>query len=100
MNQAKRVRFSRPPSPKAYSSRSASAELVAICRPPVDASAMCVGEHRLAQGHRGEYKIGRTNLVDRPPGELGAMAPIEYQLVHEIKTDDPAGVESSWHELP
>ena len=51
----------------------------------------------LAQGHRGEYKIGRTNLVDRRLGELGAMAPIEYQLVHEIKTDDPAGVESYWH---
>jgi hypothetical protein len=51
----------------------------------------------LAEGHRGEYKIGRTNLVDRRLGELGAMAPIEYRLVHEIKTDDPAGVESYWH---
>ncbi|MEX2647237.1 MAG: GIY-YIG nuclease family protein [Gaiellaceae bacterium] len=51
----------------------------------------------LAKGHRGEYKIGRTNLVDRRLGELGAMAPVEYRLVHEIKTDDPAGVESYWH---
>jgi hypothetical protein len=51
----------------------------------------------LAEGHRGEYKIGRTNLVDRRLGELGAMAPVEYRLVHEIKTDDPAGVESYWH---
>lgn len=51
----------------------------------------------LAEGHRGEYKIGRTNLVDRRLGELGAMAPVEYRLVHESKTDDPAGVESYWH---
>lgn len=51
----------------------------------------------LAQGHRGEYKIGRTNLVDRRLGELGTKAPVEYQLIHEIKTDDPVGVESYWH---
>lgn len=51
----------------------------------------------LAEGHRGEYKIGRTNLVDRRLGELGAMAPVENRLVHEIKTDDPAGVEGYWH---
>lgn len=51
----------------------------------------------LAEGHRSEYKIGRTNLVDRRLGELGAMAPVEYRLIHEIKTDDPAGIESYWH---
>lgn len=51
----------------------------------------------LVHGHRGEYKIGRTNLVDRRLVELGAMAPIEYELVHEIKTDDPVGVEAYWH---
>jgi len=51
----------------------------------------------LVRGHRGEYKIGRTNLVDRRLSELGATAPIEQQLIHEIKTDDPAGVEAYWH---
>ena len=51
----------------------------------------------LVQGHRGEYKIGRTNLVDRRLAELGATASVEYELVHEIKTDDPAGVEAYWH---
>lgn len=51
----------------------------------------------LAKGHRGEYKIGRTNLVDRRVSELGATLPIELELVHEIKTDDPGGVEAYWH---
>jgi hypothetical protein len=51
----------------------------------------------LVEGHRGEYKIGRTNLVDRRMAELGATAAVEYQLVHEIKTDDPVGVEAYWH---
>jgi len=51
----------------------------------------------LAKGHRGEYKIGRTNLVDRRLSELGTKASIELELIHEIKTDDPVGVEAYWH---
>ncbi len=51
----------------------------------------------LVKGHPGEYKIGRTNLVDRRLSELGATASIEQELVHEIKTDDPAGIEAYWH---
>ena len=45
----------------------------------------------------GEFKIGRTNVVDRRLSELGAMSAIEPTLIHEIKTDDPAGVEAYWH---
>ncbi len=51
----------------------------------------------LVKGHPGEYKIGRTNLVDRRLSELGATASIEQSLMHEIKTDDPAGIEAYWH---
>lgn len=51
----------------------------------------------LVKGHPGEYKIGRTNLVDRRLSELGATASIEQELIHEIKTDDPAGIEAYWH---
>lgn len=51
----------------------------------------------LVRGHPGEYKIGRTNLVDRRLSELGATASIEQTLIHEIKTDDPAGIEAYWH---
>lgn len=49
------------------------------------------------RGHPGEYKIGRTNLVDRRMTELGAKAAIEHEVVHLIKTDDPVGVEAYWH---
>jgi hypothetical protein len=52
----------------------------------------------LARGHRHEYKIGRTTLVDRRIAQIAVAAPIEYDLVHEIKTDDPVGVERYWHE--
>lgn len=51
----------------------------------------------LVKGHPNEYKIGRTNLVDRRLSELGATASIEQSLIHEIKTDDPAGIEAYWH---
>lgn len=51
----------------------------------------------LVKGHPGEYKIGRTTLVDRRLSELGATASIKQELVHEIKTDDPTGVEAYWH---
>ncbi len=51
----------------------------------------------LLRGHPGEYKIGRTNLVDRRVCELGTTSPVEPTLVHEIKTDDAVGVEAYWH---
>lgn len=47
--------------------------------------------------HPGQYKIGFTNLVDRRVAELGATAAVELVLIHEIKTDDPSGVEAYWH---
>jgi hypothetical protein len=51
----------------------------------------------LVREHRGEYKIGRTNLVDRRLSELGATSAVEQILIHEIKTDDPSGIEAYWH---
>lgn len=51
----------------------------------------------LIRGHVGEYKIGRTNLVDRRVAELGATSSVEQTLIHEIKTDDPVGIENYWH---
>jgi Meiotically up-regulated gene 113 len=51
----------------------------------------------LLRGHPGECKIGYTRLVDRRVAELGATASVEPKLIHEIKTDDPSGVEAYWH---
>jgi hypothetical protein len=51
----------------------------------------------LVKGHPGEYKIGRTNLVDRRLSELGATASVEPERIHVITTDDPSGVEAYWH---
>jgi hypothetical protein len=64
---------------------------------PLTDEAARVGFVYLVQGHRGEFKIGRTNLVDRRLSELGTTAAVEQTLIHEIKTDDPVGVESYWH---
>jgi hypothetical protein len=51
----------------------------------------------LLRGHPGEYKIGYTRLVDRRVAGLGAAASVEPKLIHEIKTDDPSGVEAYGH---
>jgi hypothetical protein len=43
------------------------------------------------------YKIGRTNSLGRRERELALQLPERTVLVHSIKTDDPAGIESYWH---
>ena len=64
---------------------------------PDVAGQRAVGFVYLARGHPGEFKVGRTNLVDRRVAELGAMSAIEPVLIHAIETDDPVGVEAYWH---
>ncbi len=43
------------------------------------------------------YKIGRTNSVGRREYEIKLQLPEKEKLIHEIKTDDPSGIESYWH---
>lgn len=43
------------------------------------------------------YKIGKTNSAGRRERELTIQLPEKAKLVHEIKTDDPTGIELYWH---
>jgi len=64
---------------------------------PTTAPAESYGFVYMVEGHPGEYKIGHTNLVDRRVTQLAVKAAVAPTLVHEIKTDDPRGVEVYWH---
>lgn len=43
------------------------------------------------------YKIGRTNSVGRRHHEITILLPENLTIIHEVKTDDPSGVENYWH---
>jgi len=43
------------------------------------------------------YKIGRTNSTGRRERELAIQLPERATLLHEIRTDDPTGIETYWH---
>lgn len=43
------------------------------------------------------YNIGGSNSVGRRQYELSIQLPERVGLIHSIKTDDPAGIETYWH---
>ncbi len=44
------------------------------------------------------FKIGRSNAPGRREYELAIQLPEPVSTLHTIKTDDPAGIESYWHQ--
>jgi len=55
-----------------------------------------LGEVYLFRSGR-HYKIGRSNSSGRRERELALLMPDKGEVVHAIKTDDPAGIELYWH---
>lgn len=47
---------------------------------------------------RDRYKIGLSNSAGRREYEIKTLMPDEVELLHEIETDDPSGVERYWHQ--
>ena len=43
------------------------------------------------------YKIGRSNSAGRREYELAIQLPEKATKIHEIRTDDPSGIEAYWH---
>jgi len=43
------------------------------------------------------FKIGRSSSAERREYELRILLPDKPELIHKIKTDDPAGIEKYWH---
>ena len=55
-----------------------------------------VGEVYLFKSGR-YYKIGKTKDTVRRGSEIRIQLPERVNLIHSIKTDDPSGIESYWH---
>ena len=43
------------------------------------------------------HKIGKTNSIGRRVGQLKIQLPDKAELIHQITTDDPTGIEAYWH---
>jgi hypothetical protein len=91
-----------------YAQEQGLTDIASICEPLAAGVALDDGQTRhQAQAEDGfvylvrsgrHFKIGRTNSTGRRERELQIQLPERAKLVHSIKTDDPAGIESYWHQ--
>lgn len=44
-----------------------------------------------------DYKIGRTSSLSRRSRQIQIELPETTEVIHQIRTDDPVGVEAYWH---
>lgn len=44
-----------------------------------------------------KFKIGKTDDLKRRKRDLQTLVPNKLELIHELETDDPAGIELYWH---
>ena len=64
---------------------------------PSSGAATILGYVYLAKPGR-HYKIGQTNDLVRRTNEIRIHLPERLELVHQISTDDPGGIERYWHQ--
>lgn len=79
------------------------ADVVDICRSALPAQTLdaAVAQDKIGYVYLMKsgslYKIGWSESPKRREYEVDQKSPYPTKLIHEIETDDPAGVESYWH---
>jgi len=73
-----------------------AAMIPASVNPALDSRCVSDGYVYLIQSGK-HYKIGRSDDIERRMKEIRIALPDTAKMVHNIRTDDPAGIEAYWH---